>query len=33
VEKAIKEMKDKKPTGANDVPGNGFKMLEKMVSV
>jgi hypothetical protein len=32
VEKAIKEMRDKKATGNDDVPGDVLKLLEKMVS-
>jgi hypothetical protein len=32
VEKAIKEMRDKKATGDDDVPGDVLKIWEKMVT-
>jgi len=32
LEKAIKEMRDKKATGDNDVPGDVLKLLGELVS-
>jgi hypothetical protein len=32
VEKAIKEMKDKKATGDDDVPEDGLKLMSQLIS-